>query len=285
MIHPTPYAGTATPGAYLLDMPNADYHGADGVSKSGLDLVERSPAHYRYRVSKSATRGMELGTAIHTALLEPERFAVEYMLLRDVKDRRASEYKQAAKVYGSECTLTGPEADKVAGMQEAVYANPHARKLLEAEGWRELSGFVRDPETGILCRHRPDLLTTSGTMVDLKKTQDARPDAFSRAVYNYRYHVQAAFYMDQYFWMTGERVEHFQFLAVEEELPHGVKIYTLDDDAIAIGREAYRANLRAYAECVETADWPCYDSEPELLSLPGWAVAQYENELEDGGII
>jgi len=284
MIHPQPYAGTATPGAYLLDMPNADYHGSEGVSKSGLDLIERSPAHYRYRVAKAATRGMELGTAIHTALLEPERFASEYMLLKDVKDRRASEYKQAVKVYGSECTLTGPEADKVAGMQEAVYANPHARELLEVDGWRELSGFAIDPDTGILCRHRPDLLTASGVMVDLKKTQDARADAFSRAVYNYRYHVQAAFYMDQYFWITGERVERFVFLAVEEEMPHGVKIYQLDDDAIAIGREAYRENLRTYASSEASNEWPCYDSAPELLSLPGWAVAQYENELEDGGI-
>ncbi len=282
---PKAYTGIIEPGSYYTEMPNRDYHEADGISKSGLDLIDRSPAHYRYRAARKPSRNMEIGTAIHTALLEPERFAAEYMLLRDVADRRASAYKEAAKVYGTENTLTGTEADKVAGMQESVYANPHARNLLESDGWRELSGIVKDPDTGIICRHRFDLLTTDGIAVDVKKTQDARPDAFSRAVHNYRYHVQAAFYADQYYWITGEHLLGFRFIAIEEELPHGVKIYTIDDGGIAIGRELYRDNLRTYADCNQSGEWPCYNSEPELLSLPGWVMAQYENDLEDGGII
>lgn len=281
---PIDYTGTLDPGAYYTDVPNADYHAAPGISKSGLDLIARSPAHYRYAPPHKASRNMEIGTAIHTALLEPERFAQEYMLLRDVTDRRVSAYKEAVKVYGSERTLTGPEADKVAGMQEAVYANPHARKLLESSGWRELSGAALDPETGAICRHRFDLLTADGIAVDIKKTQDARADAFQRAVYNYRYHVQAAFYADQYEWITGERLRGFLFLAVEEEMPHGVGIYWLDDGSLAIAREEYRRNLNRYAECRESGEWPAYDAEPSILTLPDWVLSRHEAELEDGGI-
>jgi len=277
-MQPIEYTGTLASGAYYTDVPNEDYHQAPGISKSGLDLIDRSPAHYRYAPPRKTTRNMEIGTAIHTALLEPERFASEYMLLRDVTDRRASAYKEAVKVYGSERTLTGPEADKVAGMQEAVYANPHARKLLESDGWRELSGVVKDPETGAICRHRFDLLTVGGIAVDIKKTQDARADAFQRAVYNYRYHVQAAFYADQHFWITGEPLKAFAFLAVEEEMPHGCRVYVLDDYAMAIGREAYRANLKRYAACVDAGEWPSYDSKPETLSLPAWALKNHQPE-------
>lgn len=282
---PTKYTGTVEPGHYYTDMPNEVYHSAHGISKSGLDLIERSPAHYRFAPPRKSTRNMEIGTAIHTALLEPERFAEEYMLLKGVADRRASEYKQAAKVHGSERTLVGHEADKVAGMQEAVYANAAAANLLKAEGWSELSGIAIDPETGAVCRHRFDRLTADGIAVDVKKTQDARSEAFSRSVHNYRYHVQAAFYADQYFWITGQRLKAFAFIAVEEEFPHGVKVYYMTDDAIAIGRDLYRENLKTYAECLSAQDWPCYDDQPEHLCLPSWVMAQYENELEDGGIV
>lgn len=277
-MEPINYTDTIEPGHYYTEVPNEAYHSLSGISKSGLDLINRSPAHYAHRVARAPSRNMEMGTAIHTALLEPERFATDYMLLRDTKDRRTSAYKEAVKVYGSERTLTGPEADKVAGMQEAVYANPHARKLLESDGWRELSGMATDIETGATCRHRFDLLTVAGIAVDVKKTQDARPEAFQRSVYNYRYHVQAAFYADQYHWITGKPLKAFAFLAVEEEMPHGCKVYILDDDAMALGRSAYQADLARYARCVTDNDWPAYDSRPETLGLPAWAIKQAQQE-------
>lgn len=278
-MEPQTYTGTTDPGHYYTDMPNADYHAAKGVSKSGLDLIDRSPSHFRYAPPRKATRAQEIGTAIHTALLEPDRFAQEYMLLRDVTDRRSSEYKQAVKVHGSEYVLTGSEADKVVGMQESVAHNSHASRLLSSPGWAELSGFVTDPQTGVLCRHRFDRLTEDGIAVDIKKTQDARADAFSRAVFNYRYHVQAAFYADQYYWITGKALKAFAFIAIEEELPHGCKVYIVDDEAMAYGRFLYRRNLDTYASCVASDDWPGYDAKPEMLSMPPWVAKQAQEEM------
>ena len=282
-MEPLEYNGTPKPGHYYTGMPNADYHRAHGVSKSGLDLIDRSPGHFRYSAPRKSTRAMEIGTAIHTAILEPERFAREYMLLKEVTDRRSSEYKQAVKVYGSEYVLTASEADKVAGMQESVYANPHARKLLESDGWSEMSGFAEDPETGILCRHRADRLTADGVMLDVKKTQDARSWPFSKSIDNYRYHVQAAFYADQYEWIIGDRLDAFMFLAIEEEMPHGVKLYRLDEETLRQGRLEYRENLNTYAQCKERGEWPTYELDgPELIGLPSWRMAQIESEEAEG---
>lgn len=153
----------------VIGMPNDIYHAHDSASKSALDLVARSPAHYKYAPPRETTRQMEIGTAIHTALLEPDKFASEYVLLRDVTDRRSSEYKAAIKEHPSERVLTGSEADKVAGMQESVYANPDASSLLSQPGYRELSVFAADPETGVMVRARFDILTHDGQAVDLKK--------------------------------------------------------------------------------------------------------------------
>src|SRR5699024_12047511 len=68
-----------------------------------------------------------------------------------------------------------------------ILANPAMSERLQAEGWRELSLFVRDPETGVLIRVRYDLLSVSGIAVDIKKCQDARPEEFSKAIFNYAY--------------------------------------------------------------------------------------------------
>jgi len=272
----------AAAGCFVVGMPNEAYHAYPGISKSGLDLIDRSPSHYRYREPRETSRQMEIGTAIHCALLEPDRYAHEYVLLREVSARTASEYKQACKEHPSERVLVSYEADRVAGMQEVVYAVAAARELLQREGWRELSAFGTDPETGELIKCRFDLLTTDGIAVDLKKTRDARPEKFSRAVYDYRYHVQEAFYRHVFRCATGgKELAGYRLLAVEEALPHSTVVYRLDDEAIAEGARQFRRNLNTYAACQASGDWHGYVIESELLSLPTWVMNQIENELND----
>lgn len=273
---------TIVPPMLVLNMPNEVYHSHHGsVSKSGLDLIARSPAHFRYQSPREATRGMEIGTAIHTALLEPERFSFDYVLLKDVDDRRASAYKEACKAHPSSNVLTSPESDHVSGMQEAVYSHDQARAALTQEGCTEASLFVNDPKTGVMVRVRFDLLTESGEAYDLKKCQDARPIMFSRSIFNYGYNVQSAFYQDAYEWATGKPLKCFKIIAVEERLPHAVMVYRLDDTAIAEGRRVYREALNLYAQCLETGHWPAYEcSDDELIGLPEWVVRNMEYEME-----
>ena len=272
---PALYTGTPISApAIIVDMPNDAYHALKGsVSKSGLDLVARSPAHFYHAPARATTRNMEIGTAVHTALLEPERFNRDYVLLEGIDDRRKSEYKAAAAVHGGEYVLTASESANVLGIQQSVRANPLAHSWLSAPGLREASIFAVDPETGIMCRIRPDLLTDDGHIVDVKTTQDARTDAFERAILNYRYHVQAAFYSDVFEWATGQRPESFRFVAIEPEAPNAVMVYHLDDIAMEQGRREYRAALNTYARCVETDEWPAYDcATTHIIGLPAWAV-------------
>jgi exodeoxyribonuclease VIII len=265
-------------GIFTSDqLSNDDYHRSDGISKSGLDLILRSPAHYRFAEKREATRAMEIGTALHCAILEPERFASEYMLLRNCTDRRASEYKEAVKVWGAERVLTGAEAARVAGMQESVRNNPHLSMLAEP-GRCELSVFATDPETGIVVRCRFDKLTDDGLAIDLKKTQDIRD--FAKSVANYGYHMQAAFYSDVWEWATGGPLAGFVFAAVEEQMPHASAPITLDAEALDIGRMLYRRALNEYAECLNTGEWPGIAMPPAELQLPGWYINQFEIDAE-----
>ncbi|MDX5979577.1 PD-(D/E)XK nuclease-like domain-containing protein [Vreelandella alkaliphila] len=69
------------PGIYE-GLTNAEYHAGPGVSKSGLDLVDKNPATYRYvkdtPEERTETPDMRIGSALHAAVLEPELFVTEY---------------------------------------------------------------------------------------------------------------------------------------------------------------------------------------------------------------
>lgn len=64
----------------FADIPNADYHGGPGISKSGLDKIRRSPLHYRASldVQKEPTAAQREGTIIHDLVLEPQSFWDRY---------------------------------------------------------------------------------------------------------------------------------------------------------------------------------------------------------------
>jgi hypothetical protein len=269
------------PPMFVSGMPNEVYHSHhEGISSTGLKTMLRSSAHFKYKPARSPSRAMMIGTAIHAALLEPEYFKNSYIVLTSkVKDRKAAEYKQAVKDHGEELVLMSGEAAKVIGMQKAVLSNSLMADRLNGKGWRELSLFVRDFNTGVLVRVRFDLLLESGIIVDLKKTQDARQEAFSKSIDNYEYDLSAALYSDAMGWATGEQVP-FEFAAVEEEMPHGCKLYRPCETTMQEGRRKYRLALDTFAQCEASGVWPSLPcDEPEIISLPGYRMAQIENEI------
>lgn len=269
-------------GKYYLNMPNETYHAHKSISKSGLDKFEIDPYKFYNAKPMKQTRAMQTGSAIHAAVLEPEVFTAEFMMLPEIKDRRQAEYKAAVKSFGEGNVFANAECEKIKGMQKAVWAHDEARRLLKAQGYCEISGFARDNETGTICRHRFDKLASiDGEWwgVDLKKTQDVREFKFSRTISDYRYHVQDAFYSDQFEWITGEKLAGFKFIAVEEEYPHKVAVYELCDVSKQIGGEAYRHDLNMYSEYESGAIKAHNNSGSEVISLPEWVLRQFEEEV------
>lgn len=65
----------------FADISNADYHGGPGISKSGLDIIRRSPLHFkasRDAEKRVPTAAQREGTIIHDLVLEPETFWDRY---------------------------------------------------------------------------------------------------------------------------------------------------------------------------------------------------------------
>ncbi len=143
-----------------------------------------------------------------------------------------------------------PEAwDQLHRMREAVYALPEARAILDLEWVAEQSVYWVDPQTGVLCRCRPDLWARKARIIlDVKTTDDASAEGFAKSIANWGYDVQDPFYSDGIEVATGKPLVGFLFLAVEKSacvvdgVAKGVAVYRLDDASRDLGRAKYRAD-------------------------------------------
>lgn len=277
-------------------MDNITYHGdVSRISKSGLDKIAQSPAHYYYhylapdKPPHVETDAMLQGSIFHKLVLEPDEFKKQYMLLppgapeypsaRSINAKVQSEetartlkfYQDLAAAYPGIQIITREMYDTAHRMRDAVMAHSLARELV-SDGKAEQTVLFEDLHTGAPCKCRPDWLRHDDVVVDLKSTTDASLDAFGRSSFNYRYYVQAPFYVDGINVEFGyERVKHFVFIAVEKTPPYGVGVYFTPDDVMELGRKEYRRNLATYMECRKSNRWPSYSEDPLALQLPAWA--------------
>lgn len=271
---------TTNENRIVIGEPESAYHKRTiGVaSKSALDQIARSPAHYRAWVEgedREPTPALEFGRAVHMAILEPSRFASAYIVAPDFGDLRSSKNREARDAWREQnpgaVVISQADYDTIGGMLRSVMLHPAASKLI-ADGTPEVSLYWRDAITGLRCKARADYWVKSkGLVIDLKSTLDASPREFARSVIKYRYHVQDASYRAA-FHACGEPITHFAILAVEKTAPYACAVYTLDTDAVARGFGAYRLDMSALAECIKTNRFPSYSEGVEELSLPAWAA-------------
>lgn len=267
-------------------MSNEDYHALPAISSSAIIKVLRSPLHYfaeyvTREVERTETPSMRFGTAVHTAVLEPETWEERYIVAPDV-DRRTKAGKEAWAAFveeaGSREVITSEEAAKAHAMAAVVLEHPAAGPLLRGdfvEPEREASYFWRDPDTGLECRCRPDSFDGE-VIVDLKTTTDASPSGFAKSVANYGYHVQAAWYRRGVAAVTGRMPRHV-IVAVETSAPYAVAVYELDALALEEGDRLCQRAITTIAECQRAGRWPGYGDEIQRLGLPRWAVKEVQS--------
>ena len=260
----------------VSDLDNELYHKAYGLSCSDLKIMLRSPAHYHASLlfPQKTTPEMLLGSALHTAVLQPELFDEEYMELPKL-DRRTKEGKELYKQYSDsgKTLLDSVTVATVQKMKESLMQHPIISTIL-CTGRPELSCFGCLPEfPHTLVKCRPDWYNEQlGVLLDLKTACDASPKAFAKASADYFYHLQHALYLDLFSHISGKRIQAFLFAVVEKEPPYAVALYQLDDDAVEKGRDLYRKAILAYNDSLERNYWVGYSPRIEMLQLPAWAL-------------
>lgn len=258
------------------DLSNEDYH-ADRQfeSTTGLKEILRSPAHYRYykdnpREEKKVYR---LGTAIHAALLEPERFRKEYVVLPDV-NRRTKEGKQQEADFIAQHPgaffVSEDEIDVITGIANSVAKHSDAYALLKM-GKPEVSHFWRDEETGIYLKCRSDSLSDLCNL-DVKSTEDASAEEFVRSCARYDYDLASYVYSQGVRVVTG-KPRPFAFLVVEKKPPFQVALYFAPDEMLASGLYRFQQAMKKLKEARDSNQWFGYQpaGKGEKLEWPYWA--------------
>ena len=255
-----------------LDMPAAQYHAVDALSKSMMSKILKSPAHYKAALEEhqEPTKSMQMGTAIHTAVLEPQLYSQVVAVVPPDIDGRTKEGKQWKEAHKSRIHLTHAEDIDVQGVANSVRRHPFW-DIIHLSHKIEASVFAQDEQTGLALKARPDLWIEDHTLVDVKTTDDATPEGFTRTIGSFGYHIQAAHYMA----MTG--ADNFIFVAVERKAPYAIGIYKLDAEWLQAGENLRRKAISTLHECRALDSWPAYPTATQTLSCPKWVLNKSEN--------
>lgn len=261
--------------------PATRYHASPGLNISRLKRLGVSPLHFQH-VPQASDQSvpMHLGSAAHCAVLEPQRFARDYVIWNRISENgnlcpRKGQYweKFVAENQGKEI-VTPDEYDHAIAIQHAVRSDKWAVRYL-ADGMPEVS--MHWSMHGRLCRGRADwigLVDGRPHIVGLKTAEDCRLFKFANAAARYGYHLQWAWYHDGYELITNTRPV-MKEIVVESKPPYAVVVYDIPDEVIEIGREEYVRLLELLADCERANDWPGPAMGGEVMfALPSWAYQQ-----------
>jgi PDDEXK-like domain of unknown function (DUF3799) len=229
-------------GPHTRFLPMAAYHGGPGVSKSQLDWVHQSPSLLPWSrdapEDDEAESAVDVGSALHTLLLEPDSFNAGYMRdfeppldaistvdqIKAALDAREIAYKASAGKQALTHTLltVDPQAPVVDALRGEWEKGIAGRIVLGRADWRKLH-LMRDSVMAHPMAY--DLLTARGETERCHYWVDeltgelcrcrldreipkigalidikttATIDRFDRSLHTYRYHVQAEWYREGY---------------------------------------------------------------------------------------
>lgn len=273
------------PGIY--ELPDTEYH-ADPVvggslSSSGARTILHCPAKFDYERrhgGRPPKDEFDFGHAAHAALLGAgaEVVVLDY---RNYKTQDAQKAKAAARAAGKIPALPH-EMDVVTAMTEAVREHPFAGALFQ-DGLPEQSLFHRDQRTGVMMRARLDWLKNRHPgrrllIPDYKTTRSAHPDDVQKAIADYGYHIQGAWYKRVVCGVLGLAADDVAFLLVMQEKtpPYVVTVVEPATTSLAWGDQLTDHALNVYQHCTDTGRWPGYSDDVETRELPRYIEQRYE---------
>ncbi|HEV2780386.1 MAG TPA: PD-(D/E)XK nuclease-like domain-containing protein [Actinophytocola sp.] len=305
-------AATATidqPGVYDIPVDRylADPVAGGSLSSSGARklLPPSCPAKFKQWLDEGSEhiREYDIGHGAHRLVLGtgPELVVIDADGYRTKAARAARDEAYAAGAV----PLLAADAELVHAMADALREHPVASALFApGSGQPEQTLVWFDQRHGVRRRALVDWLRCpppGGQLIvpDYKSAKSADPDAISKAIDQYGYDQQLAWYLDgvQALGLAGD-VEPAAVLVVQETAPpYLITVVQLDVVALERGQLRNQQALTVYRQCRatdrwldyaeyrhyrETGDWPGNSTPIVLIGLPPWAERQHEIALERG---
>lgn len=265
------------PGIYT-DVDINEYHSSEGISSSGISLLIDCPKRYFHQYIEKRksidTSAMQLGSAVHMLVLEPELFNKTFYLMRESCDLRTKAGKEAysqAESNANGRTILRPGTwEQVIEMADSIKKSATWNNIIP--GKVEHSVFWDAGIYNTRLRARPDFYNDT-MIVDIKTTDSIK--GFSKSIHTYGYHRQAAMQIDGLKHHDGKD-RFFGFMVVENKEPYLTACFVLNEQSIQQGRREYLDAAAVYSECMESSVWPGYDDFFQEISIPAYAIQQEE---------
>lgn len=262
------------------------YHSvSSGWSSSFLkQMHEVSPAKaiYDRRNPKKPTDSMRLGTAVHSLVMEPDKFYEDNIIIDSAYWKAVQE---AMDSHPEKNVITVEQQQQAEKMAANVLSHPYL-KLLFSDGIAESSiyqwynGVAHDDFTQYreMIKCRPDFIPRGyPILIDLKTARDASYSGFAEACVKFYYHLSAAMYQ---FLANGctqlldyqgvAAFTNFIFVVVESQPPYQCAWYELSPDDTQFGLTLFeRAMYKIHR--AKQDKWPPYNVERQFLELPAYS--------------
>ena len=236
------------------DLTHSNYYNdTEYISNSMLNNISVSPEYFRFRQDnpQPATAPMKLGSAIHMNVLQEfnKHYAVSPKFDKRTKAGK-EDYAEFSKKHMFKDVISESDFHIIEQITMKLMKDRMVKALLQ-QGEPEKIIQWNNEHYDINCKGMLDYYREGADMIiDLKTTQDASYNGFMRSVRKYKYHKQAAFYLD------AVKAQRFIIIAVEKTPPFSINIFEMGDDIIDEGRDMYNHELESYKYCEENDYWP-----------------------------
>jgi exodeoxyribonuclease VIII len=255
-------------------LPAEEYHAAEGISKTQLGYLLKSPAHLKSYLTaprKEPSKDQIFGTAVHAASLEPDRFATEWVVA-PVVDRRTTVGKQIWAEFASanvgKTLIEADERQRVLDIAQSLRDNLIFGGALRT-GTPELSLFA-EADNGLPIKGRFDLWSAETNVIyDIKTTTGADKFTFPREIRKWAYALQASHYLDLARRCgIADAKTKFVFIAVEKaEAPYATALYEIDAASLIKWDDIRNRLLDQWKKCENIGVYPAYSHASEIIPV------------------
>jgi len=233
-----------------------------------------------------ASPAMKLGSKIHMAVLERERFMHTHRVMPEFTgltqkgevSTRSKEANEKRALWLSDLpkdcvVVTQDELEMMTGIAESIMQHPQGKDVLRAMV-PEVPGFFLDNETGIRCKIKPDLRREDGSVfIDLKTTKSCEQFAFGKQVFGeMRIDIQLLMYAKGIEAITGKFPRRIIILAVEKVWPYEVAVYSYNRIQLQQAETDYHATLKKIRHAVDHNHWPMRQQSIQPGHVPEWFI-------------
>ncbi len=247
-----------------------------------LKQMVTSPLHYQ-QSARFDNRSMSLGTVVHTAVLEPWRFAEEYVTFPGAV-RRGKKWDEFQAENTGRSIVTDEEMETARDMATAIRGSPGCYWILNRpSAATEVTLIWVDKETGITCKARIDHLSEDQgrpVLTGLKTARSVDAEKFAAQSVALNYHLSWAMYRAGFEEVTGKDPLMLE-LAIENHPPYDAVPYQIGYGLLSLGDDLYRGALRRLKRCRESGEWPGQAEGVTMLEPPAWA---YDDDGPDVGL-